>query len=123
MATVYSHEDTAANTIGRVRASRSGLESSRAEKALPEGSNVVEKRGVYTVVAADVTAGHADIDTGLAQIDSFQVLVYNDSNVLLSRDEVVTDQGGGVIRVADGASTTNLAADWTIQWSVRGRLN
>lgn len=72
--------------------------------------------GEYTVLSADDTAGTVDIDTGLTAIAGFIVQIYR-AGVNVMQDAVVTVTGG-VMTVADGASTYALTADDVINYMV-----
>jgi hypothetical protein len=84
------------------------------------GGNTEIANGVYTVTAADATANHADIVTGLAD------LTLTKSTVKVTRagadvtvDAVVTEPVAGTLRVADGGTTYNMTAGDLIYWTAR----
>lgn len=69
------------------------------------------RQGAYTVLAADVTATHADIVTGLADITIANCIVkITRAGADVTRDAAITEPVAGTIRVASGASTYALTA-------------
>lgn len=69
------------------------------------------RQGAYTVLAGDVTATHADIVTGLADITIANCIVkITRAGADVTRDAAITEPVAGTIRVASGASTYVLTA-------------
>lgn len=120
MAVVYSHEQSAAANISRVRSSRGAKDASEIIAPLPSDERTGGiSSGTHVVSAAEDTAGTLDIQTGVSQIESHQVEVYSAAGAKKDDDQVVTFSGG-VLTVADGAVTV-LAATDVIHWSVKGK--
>jgi hypothetical protein len=89
----------------------STLETSVAGMAVATGL----KKGTATVSAAQASANLANISTGLATVTSWIVQVYR-SGVNVTSDAVISAQTGGVLRVADGGSTYNMAESDVINY-------
>lgn len=71
--------------------------------------------GSYTVLAADVTAGEADIT--LRNTPTGGVVQIKRAGVVVTGDAVITFETEN-LNVADGASTLNLTADDVIEYIV-----
>lgn len=72
-------------------------------------------RGVYTVLAADDTAGTVDIDSGFTGAEGFFVQVYR-AGVLIPQD-INASISAGVLTVADGTTFALTTGD-EVHWMV-----
>lgn len=73
-------------------------------------------RGSYIATADDVTAGGAEIATGLAQISGFIVQIFR-AGVIVTEDSAIGVDEGDLL-VADGAVTYDITADDVINYIV-----
>lgn len=84
------------------------------------GGNTEIANGVYTVTAADATANHADIVTGLADLTLAKSTVkVTRAGADVTVDAVITENAAGTLRVADGGATYNVTAGDLIYWTAR----
>ncbi len=84
------------------------------------GGNTQIANGAYTVTAADATANHADIVTGLADLTLAKSTVkVTRAGADVTVDAVITEFAPGTLRVADGGATYNVTAGDIIYWTAR----
>lgn len=76
--------------------------------------------GTYTMVAADDTANHTDIATGLADFTlSKTCCTIRRAGAVVTADAVFSKQTGAVFRIADGGATYVCTAGDVVEWHVR----
>lgn len=85
---------------------------------LPTGESLFG--GSHTATADEATANEIDIDTGLSVVTSYLVQIFR-AGVMVLGDAVVSE-AGGVINIADGASTYVVTAGDVVKWVALGTI-
>lgn len=119
MATVYSHDGTFADTIARIKSSRLLSKARSIIAKLPfNDTDGGVSSGAHEITADDATANSAAIQTGLKNIESFQVTHLDAAGVVQLNAATTVTASGGVITVAHA---TLIVATDVLQWSAKGK--